>query len=174
MRFTNQKSLAHHFQISPDNITIYDAGFDLNCKIFDNTLQIDSSSKIILNKIYTSVFLRYDSKNKRQLTLQASFPSMQSQNFLDGLPYNMFSTLKGIKTSGYLSYNLFFDCNFDSPDSLTFQSTLKSENFKIEKYGIENLSRINNDFTFEALDGDRVAREIFIAQSILIILHSIR
>nr|MBK9651897.1 transglycosylase domain-containing protein [Bacteroidota bacterium] len=153
----------YHFQISPDDITIYDAGFDLNCKIFDNTLQIDSSSKIILNKIYTSVFLRYDSKNKRQLTLQASFPSMQSQNFFDGLPYNMFSTLKGIKTSGYLSYNLFFDCNFNSPDSLTFQSTLKSENFKIEKYGIENLSRINNDFTFEALDGDRVAREIFIS-----------
>lgn len=154
----------YHWRISNKDIRIQDAAIEGNLIIGENSIELDSNTHVQCNHIYSTLYAGYQIKPDTQLTLKLSLPSMPSQDFFDGLPENMFQSIEGIKTKGYLSYRLNFSVNLTKPDSLIFDSELKGENFGIDKYGSVNLSKLNEGFLFDAGDGHTILRSILVSE----------
>lgn len=89
-----------------------------------------------------------------------AFDSVPAAAFFESLPTGLFESLKGIKTTGELSYQMRFGINPDLPDSLMFHSQLKGHQFKIKSYGNENFSMMSGSFSHEVRENDRLIRTI--------------
>lgn len=160
--FTSNNIIVNHWRLANDNVVLPYIHFAGRFKIEDNSIQIDSSTTLKLNHTLLHIYLKAERKPESIFTLQVNMPDTPADSFFKSLPEGMFSTFKGIKTSGMLSYNLFFNLNIKNPDSLIFESELIKKKFKIIQYGAENYSRINEPFLFDALDGDRLVRQIMV------------
>ncbi|MEP7170758.1 MAG: biosynthetic peptidoglycan transglycosylase, partial [Bacteroidota bacterium] len=110
----------------------------------------DTSSFMGISKILFDFSFYYSRDSGKTVALKLDMPKTNSQNFFESLPGGMFKTVEGIKTKGDLSYHLDFKMNKENPDSLTFESELKKYDFRILKYGEEDISKINGSFLYTA------------------------
>jgi hypothetical protein len=67
---------------------------------------------------------------------------------LDGFPKGLFESLEGLKVAGQVQYDLNFHLDTSIPDSVKFNSTLKPFNFKILKWGVTDLQKVNSTFVY--------------------------
>lgn len=160
--FTGTNIIVNHWRLANDNVVLPYLHFDGDFKITDNTIVVDSNSALKLNHALLNLYFKRERKPISTITLKVKMAETPADSFFKSLPEGMFSTLKGIKTSGIMSYNLVFNLDENNPDALIFESELKKKNFKIIQYGAENYSRINEPFLFDALDGDRLVRQIMV------------
>lgn len=138
-----------HAKLSPSYVIIKKAGINYNIQVGANSLMLDSSSVITINKVSFQPFVRYvkNSPQEKEITLNIKSPKMVSQDFFESLPLGICENLFGIQTEGYLTYLLNFTINTLNPDSLHFESSLRKEDFKILKYGSAYIPKINASFS---------------------------
>lgn len=160
--FIGTNIIINHWRLANDDVVLPYLHLDGDFKISENSIVVDSNSTLKLNKVLLNLYLKRERKPGSTFTLKVKMPETPTDSFFKSLPQGMFSTFKGIKTSGIVSYNLLFNLDENNPEALVFESELKKKNFKIIQYGAENYPRINESFLFDALDGDRLVRQIMV------------
>lgn len=151
-----------HPKISAEDIIVDRAGFDCNLFIGKNYISIDSSSAVHLKKITLHPYFKYTLKPAKSYALQVKSDRMNAQDFFSSFPKNLFSSLEGIKATGYLTYNLDFFLDSRKPDAVRFDSRLKPENFGIVSFGNTNLQKINSTFVYTPYEYGKPMRSILV------------
>ncbi|GCB33283.1 penicillin-binding protein [Bacteroides faecalis] len=143
----------YHKTLSPEVIHLDQGKLDYQINIGKNTLELDSTTTVIFNKLQFHPYLRAE-KQKEYWHFIASvnktwFPA---NNLFSSLPKGLFNNLEGIKTSGELAYHFLFDVDFAQIDSLKLESELKEKKFRIIEYGTTPLSKMSGEFSYTAYE----------------------
>jgi hypothetical protein len=145
-------------RVAPTDIAIDSGKLNFDINIGDRFFELDSTSFISVNQISFNTFFRYQGLPRKLVGFRILPTTFDSQQFFESLPVGMFGTLEGIKTEGKLAFHCNFMYDFQSPDSLIFDTRLEKENFKIISFGKEDYRKINGTFHHEVYEKDRFVR----------------
>lgn len=155
----------NHPKIASKDVNIKKAQFDYRFLLGSNFVSIDSSSTVQINKIKFHPYIAYDTESDTIYKLKVAIPKMKAQDFIASLPDGLFTHFQGMEAQGNFEYKLDFKFNKNKPNQLVFDSNLKRENLRITKYGQANLTKLNGDFTYRAIENGRSQRPILISPS---------
>lgn len=150
----------NHWRLSESDVVMPQTQFIGTIKIGVQNLSIDSTSVLKLNNAQAMLYANFSKAEKNSYAFKITMEPTQADTFFKALPLGMFNTLRGIKTKGTLSFNLNFELNGSKPDDVKFEASLQKKNFSIINFGAEYYGRINQTFLFDALDGDRLVRQL--------------
>ncbi len=139
-------------RIASKDIFIDKGSLSFRLNIGNNYAELDSVSELSYNSLNFNPYLRYQTRPTKQLAVKITKENFKSQDLFESLPKGLFTTLEGIKTSGNLSYYIDFFVDMSQLDSLRFYSSLKPNNFKIEKFGAVNYGFVNQTFEYTAYE----------------------
>ncbi len=152
-------------KIATKNVEFRKARFDYNFLFGPDFIRLDSTSTASLNLLKFHPFAEYNIAADTIYKLRVKIPNMQAQNFINSLPTGLFSNFEGMEAEGTFNYNLEFEYNKNKPKALVFESTLNKKDLKILKYGEANLSKLNTQFTYRAVDNGKLQRAIMVGPS---------
>lgn len=150
--------LVNHWRIAPGDVRFPAMEFAMRSFFDTDSLGLDTGTVFSMGRLPLRITASYSRSAERMFRLNAGFTTPSAQGLFDALPQGMFSTLKGFKASGNLDFNLATVIPLDRPGELVFEAGMKQKNFRVERYGSENFSRIAGPFSFLAMDGDRPLR----------------
>jgi hypothetical protein len=157
-----QNLFVNHTKIANKDVVIKNARFDYRWIVGERFIALDSTSKVELNAIKCQPYLSYTNETDKVYALKLKIPKIKAQDFITSLPTGLFRHFEGMEAQGSFSYILNFEYNNHNPNALTFESNLKKEGLKITKYGEADLNKINNDFTYRAMDKGFLQRPILV------------
>lgn len=149
-------------KIATKDVVIEKARFDYNLLFGPDFIRVDSTSTGYLNQLKFHPFVEYNIKSDTIYTLRVDIPNMKAQDFITSLPKGLFSHFEGMEAEGKFDYKLDFVYNKNKPNALVFNSTLNKQGLKILKYGEANLSKLNSNFTYRAVENGRLQRPIVV------------
>jgi hypothetical protein len=152
-------------RIAPDTVKFPSLYCNAVINAGDRWLEMDSSSVFVMNHLQFTAYLRYGIDTTRKVTLSIKTGETESDYLFSSLPEGLFTTLKGISTSGKLSFSLFFDADLTFPDSLKLDADLNKKDFRIVKFGNVNYSYINEPFTHTVYEKYGVVRSFEVGPS---------
>ena len=158
--FFASKGTLNHPRIGPEPVGTDSLALALTFHTGPKEIKAIAPSVITVNKLPLHFSFLAHQSDTAYYGFGLSFDSVPSSAFFESLPKGLFESLEGIKTSGFLNYNMHFGINPDVPDSLTFHSQLKGHEFKIKGYGNENFSMMSSVFNHEVRENDRLIRTI--------------
>ena len=160
---TNLK--VNHPRISLRDVVVNQAQFNYKFVLGSNSITIDSSSQVQINKLKFSPYLSIETEKDTIYNLKISVPKMAAQDFISSLPDGLFDNVKGMKTSGEFDFKFNFKLNKNKPQDIIFDSKLNKYNLKILQYGTAKLDKMNADFEYRAIIKDKLQRPIFVGRS---------
>jgi hypothetical protein len=149
-------------KIAQKDVVFNKAKFDYRFVFGSDFMAIDSSSTIQINDIAIHPFAEYNTEEDTIYKLQLRIPKMKAQLFINSLPGGLFSHFEGMKATGNFDYKLIYKYNKNKPNTLVFDSKLHKENLKITQYGEANLGKLNQDFTYRAIENGVSQRPILV------------
>ena len=152
--------IVNHPKISSKDVVIEKAEFDYVFVVGSNFISLDSTSTIRFNKVNFHPFIKYQRGPDTTYQVNVIIEKTSAQDFISSLPEGLFTHFKGMEAEGTFSYRLDFLYNENKPRDLIFDSRLEKEGLRITKYGEANLSKLNGDFIYQALEKGRVQRNI--------------
>lgn len=152
--------LVNHPKIARKDVVIEHASFNYVVVAGSNFISLDSSSVIAFNKIVAQPFAKYQRGPDTTYQLCVAIKKTVAQNFIASLPEGLFTHFKGMQAEGSFSYSLDFFYNENKPQALVFDSKLEKDGLRITKYGDANLSKLNANFTYTAIENGRPQRNI--------------
>jgi hypothetical protein len=155
----------NHPKIATKDVVVKQARFDYHLLFGERFMAIDSSSTLQMNNIKIQPFAEYNTEEDTVYKLQIAIPKMKAQQFITSLPQGLFSHFEGMETVGNFDYKLDYKFVKNKPNQLVFESKLTKENLKIIKYGEANLSKLNSEFTYRAIDKGVLQRPIVVGSS---------
>jgi hypothetical protein len=160
-----QSLSVYHPKIAKQDVVIQNARFDYHWNVSKRSIALDSTSVVQLNKIKCAPFISYTNETDKIYALQLKLPKIKAQDFISSLPTGLFRHFEGMEAQGNFSYSLDFQYNNHQPNKLIFESRLQPEGIRIIKYGEANLSKINTEFTYKAVEKGIAQRSIFVGFS---------
>jgi len=157
--------LINQERISLTDVIVPDAKVDADMLIGKNFVCLDSTSTIFLKKVAIHPYLKYTLSPNKIYEMKINTDDQEAQAIFDCFPLGLFESLEGIQVAGKLKYNLDFYLDTSIPDSVKFNSTLTPTNFKIVKWGKNNLQKINSDFVYTPYEYGKPMRNITIGPS---------
>lgn len=152
-------------KITGDTIFCHTASFDFKTTIKDDRLEIDSSSTIKINEFEAHPHFVWQTEMENHVfSIDVSAPSFEAQNLFSSIPDGLCPHLKGIKTSGKLSYDFHFKLDTKQIDSLEFSSSMTSHNFNILQFGATDFRIPNNAFTHHIYENGVKKRSILLSE----------
>ncbi|MBC6989213.1 transglycosylase domain-containing protein [Hymenobacter sp. BT491] len=170
--------VVNHPKLSADDVVFPRGGIDFVATLGKASFSLDKGSKITLNRMefFPTFSVRKlplkqrvigksnGLKNRNELLagLQVAADIQSAETpanvFFAALPQGMFRTLEGMQGEGTLKYHLQANLDMNHLDSLRFDSSLKGKNFRITRFGRENLNMLNEDFPYTAYNdkGDSI------------------
>lgn len=152
----------NHPKIAFKDVVFEKTQIDYHFILGSNFIAIDSSSSAKLNKITLRPFVKYSTEKDTIYTLKIGVPKMKAQDFVNSLPTGLFSHFEGMQVQGAFDYQLDFEFNKNNPEALIFESKLNKENLKILKYGEADLSKLNVEFVYNAIENGRKQRSVLV------------
>jgi hypothetical protein len=152
----------NHPKIASKDVVIKKAEFDYRLVIGNDFLAVDSTSIAKLNKITVHPFAKYSTSKDTVYALKVGIPKMEAQDFIESLPKGLFSNFEGMQAQGSFDYQLDFEFNKNKPDALIFESKITKDQFKILKYGEADLSKLNGEFVYNAIENGRKQRSVLV------------
>jgi len=150
-------------KIAENDITMPDGSIEADMLIGKNYISVDSSSVIHLKHIQAKPYIKYTLFPSKIYELKLHTEELDAQKLFDSFPQGLFESLDGMKVAGKLQYALNFYLDSSKPDSLQFDSGLKSKDFRILRGGKANLQKINSPFVFTPFESGKPVRDILIA-----------
>lgn len=164
--FSSIKNLkVNHAKIAKKDVVIKDARFDYRFLLGEDFISVDSSSTVELNKIKLHPFLEFNTEEDTIYKMKVVIPEMKAQDFISSLPEGLFTNFEGMETEGNFDFNLSFIFNQNKPNDLVFDSKLSKNGFKITKYGEANLSKLNGEFVYRAIENGRAQRGVLVGSA---------
>ena len=151
-----------HEKIAADTVKLQKFAVDYLLNFSADAIELDSITEIRFNDLDFHPFLRYRPRPSKQITIKINKPSFPAQNLFSSLPDGLFADLKGIKTSGGLSYYLDFFVDLSIPDSLRFEMELKRRQFRVHSYGNGDLLKLDSAFMYTAYEEDIPVRSFLV------------
>ncbi|WP_157547498.1 biosynthetic peptidoglycan transglycosylase [Hymenobacter sp. DG25A] len=170
--------VVHHPKLADHDVRFPRAGIDYVATLGKAYAALEKGTKVTLNQmeVFPQLSVRKLPRNKRVigeingvksrdemlagLQVKALIESGETpaNDFFNALPEGMFSTLEGMQGEGTLTYRLSADLDMNKLDSLKFNSSLKGKNFRITRFGREDLSKLNTPFYYTAYNdkGDSI------------------
>jgi hypothetical protein len=142
----------NHPRIAQKDVVIKKARFDYHLLFGRDFMAIDSSSTVQLNNLKIHPFAEYNTEEDTIYKLRVNIPKMKAQDFITSLPQGLFSHFEGMEAEGNFGYDLDYKYIKNKPNQLVFDSKITKENLKITKYGEANLSKLNGEFTYRAIE----------------------
>jgi hypothetical protein len=155
----------NHEKIASNDILVPYANIDAEMVVGSNYVELDSNSTVMLKKAIFHPFLKYTLSPHKIYEVKIHTDKQDAQTFLDGFPKGLFESLEGLKVSGQVQYDLNFMLDTSIPDSVKFNSSLRPFNFKILKWGVTNLQKINDTFVYTPYEYGKPMRDITIGPS---------
>ena len=155
----------NHPKIAQKEVRVNEAKFDYRFVFGSNFIAIDSSSTLEINSLKIHPFAEYNTEKDTLYKLQLRIPKIKTQQFINSLPKGLFSHFEGMEVTGNFDYKLVYQYNKNNPNSIIFNSKLHKENLKITKYGEANLGRLNEEFTYRAIENGVLQRPIIVGTS---------
>ena len=155
----------NHPKIATKDVVVKQARFDYHLLFGEHFMAIDSSSTIQMNNVKIHPFAEYNTEEDTIYKLRIAIPKTKAQQFITSLPQGLFSHFEGMETEGNFDYKLDYKYVKNKPNQLVFESKLTKENLKIIKYGEANLSKLNSEFTYRAIDKGVLQRPIIVGSS---------
>ncbi|POY37041.1 penicillin-binding protein [Solitalea longa] len=157
--------LINHPKIASKDVIVDNGSIDATVVIGKKFLQLDSASTVHLRKLDIHPFIKYTLKPEKVYELKLGTDWLNAQDFFDAFPQGMFESLEGIKVTGKLKYGLDFYLEDKDPDACRFDSHLDKKDFKILKFGVVNLQKINGPFVYTPYEYGKPMRNITIGPS---------
>ena len=155
-----------HWRIAPHPIQVNRGDFSYTLEIRNREIKIDSSSVAHIGAITLQPFIHYTAfEEGKKLHLKLQIPDMPFAEFLSSLPQGLFQSLEGMKAEGILRYQLSASLPFQQLDSLQFDSDLDIEKASIQRFGQENISKINHPFAYRAYQSGTYVRTLWLGDS---------
>jgi hypothetical protein len=151
-----------HPKIASKEVVVKKALFDYHFLFGEHFMAIDSSSTIQMNDVKMHPYAEYSTEQDTVYKLRVAIPKMKAQQFITSLPKGLFSHFVGMETQGNFEYKLDYKFVKHKPNQLVFESKLTKENLRILKYGEANLSKLNSEFTYRAMENGVPQRPIII------------
>ena len=151
-----------HPKIASKEVVVKKALFDYHFLFGEKFMAIDSSSTIQMNEVKMHPYAEYSTEQDTVYKLRVAIPKMKAQQFITSLPKGLFSHFLGMETQGNFEYKLDYKFVKHKPNQLVFESKLTKENLRILKYGEANLSKLNSEFTYRAMENGVPQRPIII------------
>jgi hypothetical protein len=120
--------------------------------IGQHSLEIDSSSQVSLNGIKFNPYLLISLQDSPEVSFKILPADWDAGDFFASLPGGMFTSLTGLEATGTLHYFLNFSVDLNEPDSLVFDTRLRSTGFRVKKIGTDDYSQLNNSFTHRIIE----------------------
>jgi hypothetical protein len=152
-------------RIARDTVAFPEMLFKFVMNIDSNSVELDSSSMARINQLAIHPYIKFTREKSKKLSLKIITGDFDSENLFTALPSNLFTTLKGIETSGTLNYRFSFDIDFANPDSLIFNSEMERKDFRITHFGAVNYAFINEPFMHTAFEKGIPLREFEVGPS---------
>lgn len=133
-------------------ITFDRLGLEYVANVGTDYFELDSASQVYFNRLSFHPYIRYRPKPSKQISFSIVKNGFPAEELFSSLPEGLFSTLKGIKMEGDLSFNLGFFVDLSLPDSLQFNVDLKRNRFRVVSYGDAGLTRLNESFAYTAYE----------------------
>lgn len=155
-----------HQALSPDTIHLNRGALSYHLTIDQNTLELDSTSTVLFNKLNFHPYLKAEKKKENwHLTASVTKSRFPADDLFSSLPKGLFANLEGLKTSGELAYHFYTDIDWACLDSLKFTSELTSKSFRIVQYGQSNLNKMSSEFMYTAYEQGNPVRTFPIGPS---------
>jgi hypothetical protein len=154
-----------HPKIASKEVVVKKALFDYRFLFSEHFMAIDSSSTIQMNEVKMHPYAEYSTEQDTVYKLKIAIPKMKAQQFITSLPNGLFSHFVGMQTQGNFEYKLDYKFVKHKPKQLVFESKLTKENLRILKYGEANLSKLNSEFTYRAMENGVPQRPILVGPS---------
>ena len=156
----------YHKALSPEVIHLDQGKLDYQMNIGENTLELDSTTTVIFNKLQFHPYLRAEKQQEYwHFIASVNKTWFPADNLFSSLPKGLFNNLEDIKTSGELAYHFLFDVDFAQIDSLKLESELKEKDFRIIEYGTTPLSKMSGEFSYTAYENGVPVRTFPIGSS---------
>jgi hypothetical protein len=171
--------IVNHPKLSDRDVRFPRGGIEFVARLGQAFAALDKGTKVTLNRMefFPVVSIRKLPVNERVvgkmingmrkrsealagLQVKADVESAETaaNTFFEALPEGMFNTLEGMQGEGTLTYRLHLNLDMNQLDSLEFNSGLTPKNFRISRFGRENLNKLNEDFAYTAYNdkGDSI------------------
>lgn len=171
--------IVNHPKLSDRDVRFPRGGIEFVARLGQAFAALDKGTKVTLNRMefFPVVSVRKlplnqrvvgrrinGVRNRREalagLQVKADILSAETaaNTFFAALPEGMFNTLEGMQGEGTLTYKMHLALDMNQVDSLEFRSGLTPKNFRITRFGRENLNKLNEDFPYTAYNdkGDSI------------------
>ncbi len=149
-------------RISAKKVEFDRLGLEYAVNVGSDYFEMDSSTQVFFNLLSFHPYLRYRPKPTKQITFSIVKRDFQAEELFSSLPEGLFSTFKGIKVNGHLSFSLDFFVDLSIPDSLRFSSYMKRNRFNVISYGDADLTRLNEPFEYTAYEKGQPERSFIV------------
>ncbi len=147
-----------HEKIAADTVNLQKLGLDYQLNFETGAIELDSATTVTFNDLDFHPYFKYRPGPPGQLSLRINKPWFPARDLFSSLPEGLFTTLKGLETSGELSYYLDFFVDLSMPDSLRFDMELKRQQFRVLSYGRGDLLKLDSSFLYTAFEDDQPVR----------------
>ncbi len=155
----------YHERLSAQTLNCGSPSADFSLNIDKNSIEVDSSTVVKLEKLVFSPYIKVDKGENFGLTIKLDKDRFPADDLFSSIPKGLMPTLEGIKVEGDIDYHLLFSFDMDNVDSLQFTSSMKKyPNFKIKYYGNVDLGKMVDTFTYFAYDHNELQRKILISE----------
>lgn len=156
----------YHERLSAQTLNCGSPSSDFLLNIDKNSIELDSSTVVRLEKLEFSPYVKLDKGDNFGLTIKLNKDRFPADNLFSSIPRGLMPSLEGIKVEGDIDYHLLFSFDMDNIDSLQFASSMKKyPGFKITKFGNVDLRKMQDTFTYLAYDQNVLQRKILVSET---------
>ena len=151
-RLTVRGSLAargfslYHPKLAANEIEVRRGALDFVATLGRGTLALEKGSRLVVNKIVLNPEIAVWLKPSRAINLRVTSDETPANDFFSSLPTGIFDEVRGTQGTGTLTYRLSASLDMANVDSLRFDSSLRGKNFRLTRFGEEDLNKLNTPF----------------------------
>ena len=151
-RLTVRGSLAargfslYHPKLAANEIEVQRGSLDFVATLGRGTMALEKGSRLVVNKIVLNPEIAVWTKPRPAVNLSVTSDETPANDFFNSLPTGIFDEVRGTQGTGTLTYRLSANLDMANVDSLRFDSSLRGRNFRLTRFGDEDLNKLNTPF----------------------------
>jgi len=158
----HQLQCQHHY-LAEVPVRIDSAGADLKLAIFQQSIEIDSTSAVKLNRAVLHPYLRFAHDKHKHIIFKINERNRDAEPLFSSLPDQLFQIIPNMKIEGKIGFNCLLDCDFGCLDSLKFDFNLINEKRSLHvTEGLGEVTRFNEQFEYTFYDHGEPVRNLWI------------
>ena len=140
----------YHPKLSATDIEVRSGQLDFVATLGRAAVSLDAGSRLVVNQLVLHPEISVRLKPSKAASIRVTSDETPANAFFASLPPGIFDALQGTEGSGTLQYHLSASVDMAQVDSLKFDSSLTGRNFRITRFGAEDLSQLNREFLYTA------------------------